>query len=990
MPRCRLLVGFLLTSCALSWTLLALDPQKAISQYTHTLWTQEQGLPQDTIRAIAQTTDGYLWLGTNEGLARFDGYDFVTFTKDGGALPESAVTTLYAGRDDTLWIGTFDSLVRYSNGKFTEFGVEDGLPPGDVNAVTEDGAGVVWVVSGGLLSRLQDGRFFSYPKEELAPLESARVVYEDAEHNLWVGGVNGVVKRTERRFVTVAGPRDLRGDIITTILRDRTGVWMGGAKGIVVKHDDGSFEHIGVLEGLSDERILAMCRDHSGSLWVGTTSGLSRLYHGRVTNPAEEADDDRDRVWSLLEDREGNLWVGLNSALERLRDDRFTVFGRSEGLPSDKPIVVHQDRFGELWVGYSDGRLVAFRNGEFRTYSTLDGLPNGEIFSLRDAANGDLLIGTMAGLSRMHNGHFANYHVPDPVGRNSVFDAIEDDRGCLWAATASGVYRYCDGKWGAIDSGGSSPAAYSVALLQAQDRSIWAGALTNGLWHITNPSSAHPSLRSFTAAAGLGTNQIRALYQDKDGTLWIGTFGGGLAMLRKGVFRRFTFRDGLLSDNISHIEDDQRGNLWLSTTRGICKVPRKQLEDFCKGKIHNLTPENFGIADGLRSLQCAPGFPIGGGGTRTRDGHLWFPTGLGLATIDPGKLTRVQEGSQTHTTRIVSIDIDGKAIDRTQILRLKPETGLVQFRYVGIYLSAPERVRYSYKLEGLDHRWTQAGSRRVVNYNHLPPGRYQLYIRATFPQEGIGESQFRFEVLPHFYETAWFIALCGVIIIGTVYGAYRLRVRRIHSRFALVFEERARLAREIHDTLAQGFVGISGQLDALEVKLDRDLSSARQHLHLAQKMARHSLTEARRSVLDLRTSELEGQSLSAALVSLTRQWAAGSATRVQVRASDVNQSLPGQIEQNILRIAQEAVVNAVKHSRAHTIWVGLEIKDHVLHLNVKDDGEGFQPCDGFPAKIGHFGIVGMKERAERLGGTFSLASHPGSGTRVEVVVPIAR
>jgi hypothetical protein len=758
---------------------------------------------------------------------------------------------------------------------------------------------------------------------------------------------------------------------------------------MVLRRSDGSFKHFGAVDGLPDDHILSLCKDRSGNLWVGTNLGLSRLQGERFTDPVQEGEDDRDRVWSLFEDREGDLWVGLNSALLRLRDDRFSVFGRSEGLPSDKPIVVHQDRSGELWVGYSDNLLVAFQAGRFHTYSAKDGLPNGEIFSIRDARNGDLLIGTMEGLSRLHDGRFRNYSVPDPVGRKGVFDAIEDDRGHLWAATASGIYRYGKGIWRAVDSGGSAPAAYSVALLQAQDGSIWAGALTNGLWHITNPSDPHRSLRSFTAADGLGSDQIRSLYQDRQGTLWIGTFGGGLTMLRDGVFHRFTSRDGLLSDNVSHVEDDESGSLWLSTTRGICKISKRQVEDFSKGKIRVLTPKNFGLADGLRSLQCSPGFPIGGGGTRTRDGHLWFPTGLGLATIDPGFAPRVPQSSITPNTQIVEVDIDGHAADRNRIPHLKPDTGQVQFRYAGIYLSAPESVRYSYKLDGLDHNWTEAGRHRVVNYNHLPPGIYRFVVQANFPQGSVGKSQFRFEVLPHLYQTAWFIALCILFSGGSVYGAYRLRVRRIHGRFTIVFEERARLAREIHDTLAQGFVGISGQLDALEVKLGEDMVVARQHLSLAQKMVRHSLTEARRSVLDLRASELEEQNLPAALESLTRQWVAGSPTSVQVTISNVNQSLPSQLEQNILRIAQEAVVNAVKHARAHMIWVGLEVQGRILHLDVKDDGEGFEPSDTLPAKAGHFGIVGMKERAERLGGTFSLTSRPGSGTQVEVVVPIA-
>ena len=974
-------------SCAL----FGLNSDKVSTQHMRTVWTQEQGLPQDTVRAISQTSDGYLWVGTSEGLARFDGYDFVTFTKDDGSLPTNAVIALCSGHGGSLWIGTSGGLVLYSDGKFKTFGVRDGLPPRAINSIVEDERGVVWVVSDGLLSRLDDGRFVPYPKESLAPIESARVVYEDPQHQLWVGGVHGVVKRTGNRFSVVAGAKDLRNNIITTILKDKTDLWMGGTKGIAVLRADGRLKRFSLRDGLVDERTLALSADRDGIIWVGTNGGLMHLENGRFLGPPPEGKNNRDRVWCLFEDREGDLWVGSNSSLIRLRDGRFSVYGRSEGFPSDEPIVVHQDQRGAIWVGYHDIGLISFQPGKFRTYTVKDGLAGNEIFSVRDAQNGDLLIGTAGGLSRLHHGHFTNYIVPDPEGRRGVYDAIDDERGRLWATTPSGIYRRDNGMWHTVVRGNSTLTAYTVALLRARDGSFWAGTLGSGLWHVTNPVDSAPSLRLFTAADGLGSNQIHSLYQDGDDTLWIGTFGGGLAMLRNGVFHRFTARDGLPSDNISHVEDDGKGSFWLSTTRGICRILKQQLEDFSVGRIRILTPETFGFADGLRSLQGSPGFPAGGGGTRTSDGHLWFPTGLGLAMIDPGTPSpRAAPGSAAPIAHITQVNIDGQVAGRDWPAKLKPGTGTIQFRYTGVYLSTPERVRYSYRLEGLDQRWTSVGSSRLVDYNRLPPGSYRFLVRATLPEGGVSEGQFRFEVLPHFFETSWFLWLCGILAVSGAYGTYRLRLQRIHSRFALVFEERVRLAREIHDTLAQGFVGISAQLDALAMKLDGDLVVARQHLKLAQKMARHSLTEARRSVVDLRTSELEERDLPAALETWARRLVSGSSISVQVEVSNVNQSLPEDLEQNILRIAQEAVANSVKHARARMISIGLEIQGRFLHLRIQDDGQGFEPHDTFSASAGHFGIVGMRERAERSGGKFSLASRPGSGTQVEVIFPIAR
>jgi ligand-binding sensor domain-containing protein/signal transduction histidine kinase len=980
--------------------LLALNPSKALTQYTRTVWTQGQGLPQDTIRAITQTPDGFLWLGTDEGLARFDGYDFVTFSMDSGALPSNSVSALSVGLSGILWIGTSGGLARYAGGKFETFTSKDGVPPGNVTALVEDHDGVLWFVEGDVLSTFKNGKFTTYSKDSLAPLESARVVYEDRQHQIWVGGSGGLIRGVRDQFSTVLSATDLGGDVIVSIVENSKGLWIGGIKGLILIRPDGGLRWFTTRDGLSNNFVQALCADRDGNLWVGTYGGLNRLENGQFVTPQGKLDD-HSLVGSLYEDREGDLWVGTGSALIRLRDDRFSVYGSSEGFPSDEPTAIHTSVTtavskagqGEVWVGYHASGLVAFRSGKLRSYTARDGLPSNEVFTIRDGAQGELLIGTSGGLSRIREGRFFNYSVPDPLGRRSVYDALEDAQQHLWAATASGVYKFEGGTWRPVVQGHFSANDFVITLATGRDGSLWAGTLSNGLWQVVNGKAPDSKPRLFTTADGLSSNKIRSLYEDAGGTLWISTFGGGLAAFRDGIFRHYGARDGLLSDNISHVEDDGEGSLWLSTTRGISRVSLQQLKDFSEGKIRVLTPENYGISDGLRSVQCTPGFPAGGGSTRTADGRLWFTTASGLATLDPRESFRsAPESASTPMVHIVAVAVDGKVVDFSRAPRLEPGTARIQFRYAGTYLRAPERLQYSYRLEGLDRDWIPAGDRRVVDYNSLTHGRYKFVVRSWLPGVGVSvsESELSFEVLPHFFERAWFLWLCGAVALNGAYGIYRLRLRRIHNGFNLVFEERTRLAREIHDTLAQGFVGISAQLDALAMKLDGDPTVARQHLKLAQKMARHSLTEARRSVIDLRTSELEQQDLSAALETWARRLVAGSSVHVQVEVSNLNRSLPGDLEQNILRIAQEAVANAVKHARARMISIGLEVQGRFLHLRIQDDGQGFEPYDTFSAGGGHFGIVGMRERAERSGGKFSLASQPGSGTQVEVIVPLAR
>ena len=963
----------------------ALKPGKLLTQYTRTVWTQAQGLPQDTIRAITQTEDGYLWLGTDEGLARFDGYEFAVFTKRETPLPSNSITALSPGRDKALWIGTPNGLSLYRNHQFVTFTTRDGLPDNAITYLREDHSGALWIVAGVFLCRFENGKFTRFSPSSLAPLDVIRAVYEDREQQLWVAGTGGLLRRTGDRFSFILGPQEMRGNLVTTMLEDHNhDLWIAGNKGLILRKRDGTLKRFDSKNGLPNNLVRALWEDRVGNLWAGTDAGLSRLENGQFLLPGIAKKNETDWVKCLFEDREGSLWVGTNSGLNRFRDDPFTTYGRSEGMPSDAPLVVHEDRTGKIWVGYHDVGLVVLLPGSVRRYTTRDGLAGDEVFSIRETRNGDLLIGTRTGFSRMHAGRLASYELDDPTEPN-VYDAIEDSRGRLLVAKSAGVYESVGRLWRMVIPGGPAVNSFPIVLSEGLDGSLWAGTYGTGLWRLQDRDSKP---RLLSTADGLSSNQIRSLYQDPDGTLWIGTFGGGLNSFRNGVFFRFTARDGLLSDNISYVQDDGKGDLWLSTTRGICRVSKHQLRDFATGRVKSLTPDNYGVEDGLRSAQCAPGYPIGGGGARSRDGRIWFSTSRGLATVDPSRLAPRRVAPLIHLTEV---DVDGRTVDFGHVQKFEPGVKHIQLRYTGIHLGAPERIGYAYKLEGLEDEWQSAAGRRVANYNTLGHGRYRFVVRATLPGGAASESSFQFEVLPHFYELAWFPWLCGAAVLIIAYCGYQLRLTQVRSRFELVLQERMRLAREIHDTLAQGFVGIGSQLDALGIKLNGDDPRiVRQHLDVARKMVSHSLTEARRSVMDLRASELDGQSLATAVIVGTQQWVAGSAVRVSVEVSGDPRKLSQDIEHNLLRIAQEAVTNALKHADPRMIWVKLEFENSRVRLRIKDDGRGFEPACVLSGRDGHFGILGMRERAQRLGGELDLTSCPGTETTIEVIIPMLR
>jgi len=963
---------------------MALDhPQAPFTQYAKSAWTQTPGLPHGSVSSVAQTPDGYLWLGTREGLVRFDGYEFVSYTKAQGSLPGTSVITLLTGRDGTLWIGTSEGLASYNDGKFRIYGPAEGITNDAVTSTAEDADGAIWIVSLGTLRHLKNGKAHNVPVDHLGSVKSPRRVYADGDNNLWVAGVGGVSRRTGDGFIPVLGTKEL-GDVLVVALQNtQDGLWVGTVNGLMHYGNDRTLRRYYSKDGLASAHIRGLLQDHDGRLWVATFGGLSRFDGERFTSPPGDPFGGG-TVWSVFEDREQNLWVGAGDSLYRLRDNPFTPLGKPEGLPSDAPMAVHEDRQGELWVGYRDSGLVRLHNGALQALTTSEGLPSNEIYSIRDGLSGELLVSGFGGLSRIQQGRVANYTIPDPAGRSAVNDAILDSQGQLWAAAPSGVYRYVSGAWKPATPIGNDPLNVTLSLAEAPDHSIWAGTYLGGLWRIDGEKT-----RLYTTADGLGSNQIRSLLWDGEGTLWIGGFDGGLTSYRDGVFHRFRASDGLLSDNIADVIDDLQGNLWLSTTKGICRVSKHELKEFSAGRTKRLTPVNYGVAHGLRSAQMTQNYQAGAGGARARDGRLWFTSANGLAVVNPAiDLPPQQTSRQTSliapVTHIVGVAVDGHPLTTSTV---DPDARRLEFRYVGLYLRAPESVQYSYKIEGLDPDWISSQSDREVSYTNIPPGSYRFLVRSVEPGGQSSQAQFAFTVLPHFYQTSWFIALASLALAASLYGAYYLRLAQVRARYNLVLNERARLGRELHDTLSQGFVGISHQLEALAGELPPESTEAREHLDVARRMTRHSLTEARRSMMDLRLSELEGHDLPQALSQAAPRWVAGYEVDIRLDLGRIRAHLSEDAEHNLFRIAQEAVANILKHARAASIAVTLREDADAIELTVADDGAGFDTSHSFTSRTGHFGIIGMRERAERSGGTFRLVSQPGSGTRVEVRIP---
>jgi signal transduction histidine kinase len=979
-PGLAFLRWILLFTSMQSAPLFALNPQKNLTQYTRTVWTQADGLPNDAVLAMAQTPDGYLWLATIEGLARFDGYEFVVFSTEHGQLPSNSVLSLAAGVSGEVWIGTTNGLVHYKNNKpYETFTKSNGLPDNYVTQVVRDHSGTVWLVAGSYLCRLESGQITKFRPGSDLPLASVRTIYEDPDHNIWIGGYGGAARLVHGSFISVGGPDGSQAGPVVSLLKDRLGnLWMGSNR-LRILFADGRIKVYPAINGVPDRPIRSLREDRDGNIWLGTDDGLSCFRNGGFEALPASSADVRDRVRSMYEDAEGDLWVGMNTGLSRFRDDPFTIYSKTEGLPSDEPTAVHQDRAGNIWIGFQNAGLVLLNERGVKEYNTANGLPDDEVFSIRQTADGGLLVSSRGGLSYLKSGHFKNFVPSRNLNRQLVYDALEDRKGRTWIAGDDGLSQLVAGRFLNIIPGGLEGKDFMIVLCEGTDSVLWAGSRGSGLWRLE-----HGQARHFTTDDGLSSDQIRALTQSQDGTLWVGTFGGGLNRFRDNSFFSYTSKQGLLSDNIFHIEDDGRGSLWLSTTRGLSRVLKKELEDLFAGQISSVTSVNYGTEDGLRNPQCASS-SASCRAAMTADGRLWLPTGHGVAVFDPKRQERAQQAPQMHLVEMMAM---GKRLDLDQQQTLTADTSDIQLRYAGIHLSAPDAIRYSYRLEGVDKQWVSVGRRRTITYTNLHFGQYRFIVKGQLKDGLASETSYEFRILPHFYETSMFQGFAVLMALGAIGFAYNLHLRRIRGRFALVLQERARIAREIHDTLAQGFVGISSQLDAVSMSLAEDPKTAQGYLDLARKMTRHSLSEARRSVAGLRASALNGQDLASALKAEAVRWTAASNLEVRIDVCPQPARLPSEIEQNLLRIAQEAVTNTLKHAAAAKLLVQLRVEAQSLCLLVADDGRGCSKPDMSSSLEGNFGLIGMRERAQSIGGHFRFQSGPGSGTFVEVTVPL--
>jgi PAS domain S-box-containing protein len=776
--------------------MFALERNKAFSQYVHEVWQTQDGLPQGSILAIAQTDDGYLWLGTAAGLVRFDGVRFTTFDKrNTKEIRDNSVTALLRGKDGSLWVGTEGGLTRLKEGKFTSYTKKEGLSDDSLTSLCESRDESLWIGtrSGGLI-RFKKGKFTRYSQSEGLSSGLVHSIYEGHDGSLWIGTDRGLDRFRGEKF-TFYGKKDGMSDNDgMSIYEDQDGsLWVGTDGGGLDRFKDGKFTVYGLKEGLLDKDVWSICKDRDGNLWFGTVGGgLARSQGGKLASYTTKDGLSSDYVLSLHEDREGSLWIGTRGGgLNRLKDGIITSYTVKQGLSKDDVKCVYESRDGNLWIGTEGGWLNRFRDGRFTLFTKSEGLANDTVFSIYEDKDGSLWIGAGEhGLSRFKGGRFS---AQQALANNDVRSIYQSRDGTLWFGTLEGyLYRLIDGQFSVFTEKERTPDNGVMCIYESRDGSLWIGTQKGGLARYKDGKFTH-----FSTNDGVSDNTILSLYEDEQSALWVGT-RGGLTRLKQGKFTIYSIENGLFADTLYQILEDGKGNLWMSSNKGIFRVSKKELNELAQGKIQRITSFSYGPDDGMAASECAgESQPAGWKG---KDGRLWFATNKGVVVIDP---EHIKTNGLPPSVQIERVIINNKTFNPAPKIEAASGRGHTELHFTGLSLLAPKKVRFRYQLEGYDPDWVDSGTRRVAYYTNIPPGSYHFRVIAC-NNDGVWNqtgASFGLYLKPHFYQSYWFFGLCGLATLMLALGGHHLRLQSIKAQekaLTLLVDERTqKLQQEI-------------------------------------------------------------------------------------------------------------------------------------------------------------------------------------------------
>ncbi|HUP88704.1 MAG TPA: two-component regulator propeller domain-containing protein [Longimicrobiales bacterium] len=735
-----------------------IEQPRSLTQYSYQQWDDRDGLPQNSVQAMAQTSDGYLWLGTQNGIARYDGVRFRVFdASNTPAMQRGYVWALEPDDQGGLWIGTEEGgLVHFHNGRFTTYTQENGLRSNWVHALEHDRAQNLWIGTrgAGLMVRRASGRFETFDSAHGMTAKSVNAIAEDTAGVIWVATPKGLarVEGARIRFLTV--PENMKGPVSAITARQGGGVYaaISGVGIALVVNDD--VRLIARADSIPGQYLRSLAVDDKGALWVGASGGIARIVDKQVST-FPDGQGPQNEVASLQVDNEGSVWLGLDGGgLARMRATPVTGLGKSEGLASDMVFPVFQDRSGAVWIGTAGAGVDRFVDGKITHFTVASGhLPNDNIVSLNQSPDGAIWIGTFNGLARLKDGRSTIYQYSDGLISGLIRFIFFDKAGSVWVSSHFGVQRFMPGPPKTYTTTDGLADNFATAMLQDHNGRLWV-ATRSGLSHFDQANNRFITL---SPAAGLPELAISSLYEDARGDMWI-TTGAGLARLRNGKVTRLTTREGLCSNELSSVIEDDAGRLWMGSLRGVFAINKSDVD------ARHTTCKLLDRAAGMRARETNG--MVNPAVWRMRDGRLWFPTIRGVSIIDP------------HDTQL------NLGVPPVQIEDVVLGKRTLEINYTGLSFVSPEQMHFRYKLDGYDADWVDAGSRRTAYYAQLKPGYYTFRVQAA-NAEGVWNhtgASTSFRITPFWYET-WSFRLAAIAAVLTIVGLfYRRRIRALQNR----------------------------------------------------------------------------------------------------------------------------------------------------------------------------------------------------------------
>ncbi len=950
-----------------------------MTQYVHRIWQTQQGLPDGAITRILQDQTGYIWLATETGFHRFDGVRFTPVERLWPTAP-AGLNVRAAALDETgtFWLGGNDGNVyAVRPGGTTKYTQELGLPGGQIQCMVPDKNGAVWVCFERGLARISTSgkaaiQVFG-PADGL-PDDNMHIACVDSQGRIWAGGdTPRVAVGTNGKFKVYTLKNMPETASVRALLCQGDTIWAGGSAGLVklnASQPDAEQTWYTAKDGLAENWIYVIRAGSDGTLWLGTRAGVSRLRNGRIDSFGPREGLSQSSALAVLEDQEGSLWVGTKRGLNQFSDGRIVMYTASEGLPSNEAGPVLQDSNGVIWAGTLDAGLARFYGRRFMKVN--DGMPSNVVRALAEEPGKTLWVGTSNGIVSLVNGHVAaRYGTAQGLPSADIRALFRDRDGVLWAGTAQGLASLMPNGRFLVHPGAPKSAIRCIG--QDRDGHILVGAdegiFIQGKNGFTQLTQGDIYLRN-----------SNAFLLDRDGLLWVALNGGGLRMIENGKIHQFLSRDGLYDAELLGLAIDDNDHMWMSCSRGIFWISRGDLRKFAAGQISMLKSTAYTPTESQRVIEGRLG--VSPSMWRMRDGHLWLSTARGLIAVDPTQ----PSGEAPPPVVIESPEVNGAPTSPERMSQLPAGQKNILFNFAGLSYIQPDQIRYKYRLEGYDKNWVDAGTRHDAVYTNLPPGDYRFQVTAC-NYDGPCNDQgavISFTLAPLFYQHAWFWPLMLAMAGAIAWGGYRLHIRRLRERYDLIVSERNRIARELHDTLIQGFSGITMALQALSTRIRTP--EERDTLNDIIHDAATCLRETRQSVAGLRAAPGPHSGLSAAVERAVREITETKQVRARLDLEKVTRTFAPEVEYNLLRILREAVNNAVKHSGADTISVTLHNKPDKLMLTIQDDGSGFDRDHASPGP-GHYGLIGMKERASQIGATLEVNSQPGEGTTISVILP---